>query len=53
MAITVISVPSALSLAYRPMVYKFSSNATDLRYCIVEVFNNGVVFECFVDIWIC
>jgi hypothetical protein len=42
MAITVISSPSALSLAYRPMVYKFSSNATNLRYCIVEVLNNGV-----------
>lgn len=38
MAITLISSPSEIaSLAYRPIVYKWSSNASNLKYCIVEV----------------
>ena len=41
MAITAISNPSQLSLAYRPMVYKWSSNAANLQYCIIEVLNSG------------
>lgn len=41
MAITAISSPSQLSLAYRPMVYKWSSNASDLQYCIIEVLNDN------------
>ena len=41
MAITVISVPNALNIAYRPMVYKWSSDASDLQYCIIEVLNDG------------
>ena len=41
MAITLIDVPDRLNLAYRPMVYKWSSNASDLQYCIIEVLNDG------------
>lgn len=41
MAITAISNPSQLSLAYRPMVYKWSSNELNLQYCIIEVLNSG------------
>lgn len=41
MAITAISNPSQLSIAYRPMVYKWSSNESNLQYCIIEVLNSG------------
>lgn len=41
MAITVIETPDRLNLAYRPMVYKFSSNTSDLQYCVIEVLNDG------------
>ncbi len=41
MAITVISVPDDMSIAYRPIVYRWSSDATDLQYCIVELLNSG------------
>jgi hypothetical protein len=41
MAITAISNPPQLNLAYRPMVYKWSSNASDLQYCIIEILNDG------------
>jgi len=40
MAITVISTPDTMSISYRPMVYKWSSNVSDLQYCIVEVVDN-------------
>lgn len=43
MAITIISTPSNLAeLAYRPLVYKWSSNESNLKYCIVEVLINSV-----------
>lgn len=41
MAITLISIPDRLNLAYRPMVYKWSSNAANLQYCVIEVLNDG------------
>ena len=41
MAISLISVPNQLSIAYRPLVYRWSSNASNLQYCIIEVLNNG------------
>ena len=37
MGITIINTPDTMSISYRPMVYKWSSNASDLQYCIVEV----------------
>jgi len=42
MAITTISIPSGINIAYRPIVYKWSSNATNLKYCIAEVLVNSV-----------
>ena len=42
MAITLISSPSGVNTAYRPIVYKWSSNASNLKYCIVEVVVNSV-----------
>ena len=43
MAISIISTPTNLAeLAYRPIVYKWSSNASSLKYCIVEVLINNV-----------
>jgi len=41
MAITLIDSPDKISLAYRPIVYKWSSNAANLQYCIIEVLNDG------------
>lgn len=41
MAITAISIPPIISLAYRPVVYRWLSDATDLQYCIIEVILNG------------
>jgi len=42
MAISIISTPSGINSAYRPIVYKWSSNHIDLKYCIVEVVINSV-----------
>tara|TARA_Y100000592_G_scaffold95520_1_gene162235 strand:- start:5415 stop:6626 length:1212 start_codon:yes stop_codon:yes gene_type:complete len=42
MAITLISKPSGLNLAYRPIVYKWSSNAFNLKYCVAEVIISSV-----------
>lgn len=42
MAITTISIPSGMNLAYRPIVYKWSSSASNLKYCIAEVLVNSV-----------
>lgn len=42
MAITIISEPSGVNLAYRPIVYKWSSGVSNLKYCIVEVLINSV-----------
>jgi len=43
MAITLIgTAPSGVNLAYRPIVYKWSSNVLNLKYCIVEVLINSV-----------
>ena len=42
MAISIISEPSGVNLAYRPIVYKWSSGVSNLKYCIVEVLINSV-----------
>ena len=43
MAITIVSSPNTLtSLAYRPIIYTWTSDAVDLQYCIVEVLINDI-----------
>ena len=42
MAITTISIPSGINIAYRPIVYTWSSSASNLKYCIAEVLVNSV-----------
>lgn len=44
MAITITTQPngSILHLAYNPILYQFSSDTTDIQYCIVEVLADGV-----------
>jgi len=41
MAILLVDSPDRLSLAYKPMVYKWQSLAPDLQYCVIEVLNDG------------
>ena len=41
MAIINVTLPSILSLAYRPIVFTWESDAADLQYCIVETIIGG------------
>ena len=47
MAITITSQPVSLTphIIGQPIAYEFTSNATDLQYCIIEVLFNGVRFS--------
>ena len=47
MAITITSQPVSLTphIIGQPIAYEFTSNATDLEYCIIEVLFNGVRFS--------